>query len=228
MVKNKMKENNCDKMEINKIHCIDAKEGIKEIEDGSIGLVITDPPYGIEKEGIRDTRELWGYTLEYFRILRDNTWLCTYVSIQNSYEVMKLMELQGFKYEWQHITYINNRMGRGRLGFNRYLLCLIFRKGNPKIYDKIADVYECSTSSKQRQQNIHPTPKKVKGVKNIIKCLSREDDLVFDPFMGSGTTAIACIELGRNYLGFEIEPKYIEFARKRIENVPQKLFKWIK
>jgi len=50
----------------------------------------------------------------------------------------------------------------------------------------------------------------------IVRTATKEGDIVLDPFMGSGTTAVACTKLGRNFIGFEIEPKYVEMANKRI------------
>jgi modification methylase len=55
----------------------------------------------------------------------------------------------------------------------------------------------------------------IKLVMDILKCFP-EANLVYDPFMGSGTTALACIALGRNYIGSEINPEYVEMAERRI------------
>jgi len=62
----------------------------------------------------------------------------------------------------------------------------------------------------------HPTQKPEKLIGRIILASSNENDLVFDPFMGSGTTAVVAKKLGRKYLGFEIEKKYYLLAKKRL------------
>jgi site-specific DNA-methyltransferase (adenine-specific) len=62
----------------------------------------------------------------------------------------------------------------------------------------------------------HPTQKPEKLIERIILASSNENDLVFDPFMGSGTTAVVAIKLGRKYLGFEIEKKYYQLTQKRL------------
>lgn len=68
-------------------------------------------------------------------------------------------------------------------------------------------------------KNPHPAPFPLLLVANIIQCASRENSVIYDPFMGSGTTALATIEIGgRKYIGSEISPKYVEMANKRIEN----------
>ncbi|KKM83996.1 hypothetical protein LCGC14_1303600, partial [marine sediment metagenome] len=63
----------------------------------------------------------------------------------------------------------------------------------------------------------HLTPKPIDLIKNIILHSSNQNDLILDPFVGSGTTAIACIRTGRNYIGMEIDKNSCEIANKRIE-----------
>lgn len=65
-------------------------------------------------------------------------------------------------------------------------------------------------------QNGHITPKPIDLIENIIEHSSNENDIVLDCFMGSGTTAIACINTGRNYIGFEKEEKYYKIIQDRI------------
>jgi site-specific DNA-methyltransferase (adenine-specific) len=65
----------------------------------------------------------------------------------------------------------------------------------------------------------HPTPKPLPLIKNIVLHSSSQGDVVFDGFLGSGSTAIICAGTGRNYIGIEKEPAYIEIAKKRLEKV---------
>lgn len=62
----------------------------------------------------------------------------------------------------------------------------------------------------------HPTEKPLSLMKEIVSLFSNRDDLVLDPFMGSGTTGVACVKLGRRFTGIEIEPKYFDIACRRI------------
>lgn len=64
----------------------------------------------------------------------------------------------------------------------------------------------------------HPTQKPLELIKYLIKTYSNENDLILDNCMGSGTTAIACLELNRNFIGMEISQKYYNLSNKRIEN----------
>jgi site-specific DNA-methyltransferase (adenine-specific) len=60
-------------------------------------------------------------------------------------------------------------------------------------------------------------------IRELLNLLTREEDIVVDPFVGSGTTAIACKKLGRKYIGFDINPEYCEYARKRLETTQARL-----
>lgn len=77
----------------------------------------------------------------------------------------------------------------------------------------------------ERKQG-HITPKPLKLIQNILKHSSKENTLILDPFMGSGTTAVACKQLNRNFIGFEINPEYCKIAEERLKAVPEKLDNW--
>jgi site-specific DNA-methyltransferase (adenine-specific) len=74
------------------------------------------------------------------------------------------------------------------------------------------------------EKRIHSSPYPLKLAGNCIKLFSYEGDTILDPFMGSGTTGVACKELGRNFIGIEIEPKYYEIAKRRIEQTTTDMF----
>jgi DNA modification methylase len=64
----------------------------------------------------------------------------------------------------------------------------------------------------------HPCPKPIHFVRKLVeRATANSSALVFDPFMGSGTTGVACMQLGRNFIGCEIDPKYFAIAEKRIK-----------
>lgn len=66
------------------------------------------------------------------------------------------------------------------------------------------------------ERNKHLTPKPVDLIQNIILHSTNKGDTVFDPFMGSGTTGVACVQTGRNFIGCELDPEYFAIAEKRI------------
>ena len=70
----------------------------------------------------------------------------------------------------------------------------------------------------------HPTPRKIEHLKWLINKMTAPDDTILDPFMGSGTTGVACKELNRNFIGIEINKDYYEIAKKRIANTQESMF----
>ena len=69
----------------------------------------------------------------------------------------------------------------------------------------------------KEKERYHPTQKPVTLLKAIIEDYTNESDTIFDPFMGSGTTGVACVQTGRNFIGIEIDPDYFKIAERRIK-----------
>ena len=88
---------------------------------------------------------------------------------------------------------------------------------NPTDVWQIAKVTS-GTNRSSKERTPHPAQFPTEMIERIIKSSSNWGDLVIDPFMGSGSTAVAAIENGRNVIGFEIEEKYVQIAQKRIES----------
>jgi site-specific DNA-methyltransferase (adenine-specific) len=63
----------------------------------------------------------------------------------------------------------------------------------------------------------HPSQKPIRLLRVLVSNFTNPTDTILDPFMGSGTTGVACAQLGRKFIGIEIDPDYFEIARKRIE-----------
>ncbi len=70
----------------------------------------------------------------------------------------------------------------------------------------------------------HPSQKPIKLIEMLVLSATREGNLILDPFLGSGTTAVVCQNLNRNFAGIEIEPKYIEIAESRLQKTQADLF----
>ena len=66
------------------------------------------------------------------------------------------------------------------------------------------------------KERSHPNQKPLGLMKWCVEKITKPGDTILDPFMGSGTTGVACVQTGRNFIGMEIEPKYYEIAEKRI------------
>lgn len=102
--------------------------------------------------------------------------------------------------------------------------CVFARESGAPLYGSYETKSKCYTSScnkKDKDLFLHPTIKPLPFIKNLIINSSQENQVVLDPFIGSGTTAVACKELNRQYIGFELNPKFYEIANDRLNDVTQ-------
>ena len=100
--------------------------------------------------------------------------------------------------------------------------CLMFREKGCQLhgdYESKSKFYLSSINKDDKNLFGHPTIKPLQFVKNHIKNSTKENDIVLDCFIGSGTTAVACKETGRQYLGFEIDQDYFKIAQDRINGI---------
>lgn len=204
---------------INKIILGDALNLIKLIPDNSIDVVLTDPPYGLNKGGIKNDTDLTVFYRclpECYRVLKNDSFFITFFSTKF---LPKIFENNPFKYFWQIILYCPEGRVKSPIGYTKYMSVFIFRKGNPKVPHLGKDIF-IDTPGKMVEPDEgyidHPTPKPKHFIREILKMFTKENDIVLDPFIGSGSTAIACIQLNRRFIGFEIEKSYWELAQKRV------------
>lgn len=102
--------------------------------------------------------------------------------------------------------------------------CVFARESGTPLYGSYETKSKCYTSScnkKDKDLYLHPTIKPLPFIKNLIINSSQENQVVLDPFMGSGTTAVACKELNRQYIGFELNPKFYQIANDRLNDITQ-------
>ena len=106
-----------------------------------------------------------------------------------------------------------------------YCLC-IKGKGCPRYndgYDLKSKWYISPLNKSDKDLYQHPTIKPLELVERHLKHSTKEGDTVLDCFMGSGTTGVACRNLGRNFIGIELEERWFDIAKKRIEMQPQQI-----
>lgn len=189
---------------------------------------------------------------ECFRVLEDNSAIYCFTRfdvypimynslVKSGFKVKNLLVLQKgqkggngdlqaqYSNDCELLIYAN----KGRRKFNKTKLAKTdgrkgaseFRTRLPNVwFDTTYNTYPKATVNVSNQNGniIHPTEKNVEMIKWFLEISSNEGDLVLDPFMGSGSTALACINTNRNYIGFELEEKYynisIERINKHIEN----------
>lgn len=97
---------------------------------------------------------------------------------------------------------------------------LFFREKGVKLYGDYntkRKYYITPINKADKEKYGHPTIKPVDIIENLIVNSSLENDIVLDPFLGSGTTAVACVNTNRHYIGYELDPKYYNIACKRLD-----------
>lgn len=125
-------------------------------------------------------------------------------------------EKTGFKFQ-NILIWNKGNATPNRYYLNSYEMILMLRKGNAK------NINNMGTKNILDIKNIignktHPTEKPVALNKILIENSSNENDTILDPFMGTGSCGIACMNLNRNFIGFEIDEKYFNIAKERIYN----------
>ena len=203
---------------INKIIHGDCLELIRLIPNNSIDVVLTDPPYGLNKDGVRGDADLspfYNILPECDRVLKNNSFFITFFSTKF---LPLLFKNNPFNYFWQIVLYCPEGKVKSPIGYTKFMSCFIFKKGDSKIIHWNKDIF-VDTPGKMVEPDEgyidHPTPKPKHFIKEILKMFTKENDLILDPFIGSGSTAIACIQLNRRFIGFEIEEKYCKIAVDR-------------
>jgi len=180
----------------------DCLEILPTLPDNSVDAVITDPPYGCGKADWDDNFPSSWYT-EARRIGR------LVAIITGSQGLADSIPLVGDDFIDVVAAWNTNGMTRSAIGFGNWIAAVI-AVGKPR---QGQSVIRFVTKDKVKG---HPTIKQIEYMSKLIIRLSDEGDTILDPFMGSGTTGVACVQTGRNFIGIEIEEKYYEIAEKRI------------
>ena len=226
---------------INKITNADCLDILKQLPDNSVDLVLTDPPYGIdylsnrtenhkkiENDKYEDFSKLYPiWIAEFKRILTDTGCCCccgggkTPVSQEFTLEAIK----QGFNLI-QTVIWDKCTIGLGWHYRPSYETVIVLSKSKDK-YNWFTDRKDVSNIVRIGniipQKGDHPTPKPVELMQHFLDLHSKENDVVLDPFSGSGTTAIACHNMKRNFICIEKDFDYWKASCKRLEDHQKQL-----
>ena len=247
---------------INQIICGDCLEVMRKFPDNSVDLIVTSPPYNLNKDygKFKDNLEEKKYfewcgkwLKELFRILKADGRFCLNVADILNCKTRPLSIILGFiclkvgfKFyvgiNWKQDDAYNKtcwgswKSASAPCFISDFEHILIFYKESKKKFKK----GENDITSKEFRTWIkagwrfkpetklksHPAPFPIELPKRCIKLLSYINDIVLDPFLGTGTTAVACKQLGRRYIGIEISEEYCKIAEKRLaqENIND----WVK
>ena len=227
---------------IDKIYNMDCLEGMKQIPDNSIDLVVTDPPYNTGMQANNAKARLSHFfndkfppeiykklaedvCKELFRVLKQDKGIYIYMNWKSLSVWIENLEKAGFKVKnviiWDKVVHGLNYQNYAYT----YEMIIFATKGtffphNKKDGNKFyRDIWHIKRNLDNESEKIehHETQKAIEVVKLPLKHASKPGDIILDPFMGSGTTAVACLMLNRHFIGFELEKKYCDIANMRIK-----------
>lgn len=247
------------KFSLNKIYNQNCIDGMKDIPDNKIDLVITDPPFAINFKSKKAnynriaSRVLPGYneitkenyyefTLNWmsqcFRILKEGGSMYVFSGWNNLGDILNAIEKIGFitvnhiiwKYQFGVVTnrrYVSshyhclfickNDKKRKFFPYERFGKNEKDENGGSLHYQDKEDVWQIKREYWNGEVKT-PTKLPAEIIKKILQYSSEKNDLVFDPFLGSGQTAVVSKMENRNYAGFEIVKKYFDFINERLDS----------
>lgn len=220
-----------------KLYNDDCLVALKNIPDESVDCVITDCPYHIVEGGCTNLGfknmsddieyikkgkffkyndikfEEW--LPEVYRVLKQDTHCYIMVNARNLAELQTKAEKVGFKFQ-NILIWFKQNATPNRYYLNAYEMILMLRKGKSKT------INNKGTKNVLQINNIignktHPTEKPVELMEILVDNSSSVGGVVLDLFMGTGSTGVACKRLGREFIGIEIDKKYFDIAKERIE-----------
>ena len=228
-------------LELNRIYNMDCLEGLKLIPSESIDLVVTDPPYKLTSRGTSGNMggAFWTGDLaksgevfesgsvdisdwidECYRVLKNGTHIYIMTNDKNITSYLSEIDKSGFKFV-KTLVWVKPNKICGRWYMTQKETIILARKGEQRPINNAgtSDVLFTPNFKKQKSngKNLHDTEKPVELLQTFVENSSNEGETVLDPFMGSGTTAVACIKTNRKYIGFEISEEYCKIAEKRIQ-----------
>ncbi|MEK6860665.1 MAG: DNA methyltransferase [Nanoarchaeota archaeon] len=213
-------------METNRIILGDSLTIMKEFKKNSFDLIVTDPPYG----------DNVGYGWNNKKIKNNENPLINCSALIECYRVLKKNRSLYLFTNWKHYPFLTefilrytafklrsvvvwkkHNFGLGWAFRHQYELILVLEKGKPKYnLTNFSDVQTASHINHNKEN--HPHEKPVDLIMKLIQHSTKEGDTVLDPFCGSGSICEASKLLKRNWVGIELEEKYVEMSKRRLES----------
>lgn len=213
---------------INQVLCGDALDVLKNFDANSVDLVVTDPPYlcnytdksnrTIANDNT-DSNVLAVYD-EIYRLMKPRSYLITFYGWEQIAAFSAAWQKAGFRVVGRFV-WLKDYTSSGK-GFMNYQheSAFLLTKGHPDRPKTLIDDVQPWVYSGNK---VHPTEKSVDIITPLIKCFSDVGDVVLDPFLGSGSTAVAAALTNRSYIGVELEEHYCNCAQKRLAGVERYL-----
>lgn len=195
------------------LHLGDCLEYMRTLPDGAFDAVVTDPPYGINATRSRGRSLASGWRDYRAHSHWDNERPCRAV-FDEMRRVAKRLIIWGGNYfaDWLPPSQQWLVWDKGQRQFSLADCELAWSSE-----DKAARIFTYSRAQVNLERVEHPTQKPLALMAWCLSLISSPGETVFDPFMGSGTTGVACVQTGRRFIGCEIDPGYFKIAQRRIE-----------
>ena len=202
-----------------------------------VDCIITDPPYKVITGGnkspdmpkgiLRKNKQLMNNIPNFndwlgrcYQLLKDNSHIYIMTNFINLKDLMIELEKEKF-YLHNLLVWKKNNATPNRWYMKNCEYIIFAKKGNAK------SINNCGSMTVHDYENIknkqHPTQKPIEMMELYIANSSNENDVILDPFMGSGSTGVACKNLNRKFIGIELDENYFKIAKERIEETNEKL-----
>ncbi len=212
---------------LNRVTRADCTQALRQLPGESIDLVVTDPPYIVHyrdrfgRSYPNDDNSRWVFPAfaEVYRVLKPDRYCVSFYGWKNVDRFLLAWKECGFSIVG-HFTFIKTYASRVSHTRMMHESAFLLAKGQPrKPLRPLDDVIEYRYTGNK----FHPTQKPVSAITPLIKAYSRENDIVLDPFGGSGTTGVAAHQCNRRFILFEMTREYSDAARQRLAKVDQPL-----
>lgn len=213
---------------------------IEKLEDNSVNAIITDPPYNIAKKNNFTTMGRAGIDFgDWDKEFDEIAWIekaipkikkggniVVFCDMRQFTPIIEKMESLGCEFKDVIRMVKSNPMPRNRdrrFIFDTEFALYFIKKGAKWTFNRLDEKYErplietTVTPKSQKVDKGHPTQKPLYAMEWLLERLTNEGDTILDPFMGSGTTGVACLNTNRNYIGFELDEEYYNKSLDRIE-----------
>jgi len=220
----------------------DSYELIKKIPDSSVDLILTDPPYNLSKYSTGNIKLPWrkeinndlaewdkkefspsDWIKEFKRVLKPagNIFAFTSYNLIGKWHEAFDSEFDTFQFVVWHKTNPVPKVHRaGFLNSCELIVCMWNKKHTwnfttQKEMHNFIETPICMGAERMKNP-FHPTQKPLRVLRKLIEVASNPCDIVLDPFMGVGSTGVVCKELGRKFIGIEVDKDYFKASEKRI------------
>lgn len=223
-----------------KLFCGNCIDLMNDIPDGTIDLVITDPPYKLNKTtgsttssskaerwqgnilaadktaGIMNEISFSDWLPILYKKLKDSSHCYIWTNDKNICDLQTEAEKVGFQLH-NVLIWKKNNCTPNRWYMKNCEFVLFLRKGKSFPIANLGDSQLFEVNNISGKSKLHPTQKPVEVLERLVINSSAENGIVFDPFMGSGSTGVACVRTGRRFIGMELDKQYFDIAEKRID-----------